>query len=144
MRLPLLYAMSWPERIYTDWKKFDLVEAGDLTFRAPDREKYPCMELAYTAGRAGGTMPAVLSAANEQAVALFLAEQIKFVDIPTAIERVCDKHREDFQQHPSLDDIVAADLWARAATIEIAEQVNPVTIPMGTTAAATTTPSDIW
>jgi 1-deoxy-D-xylulose-5-phosphate reductoisomerase len=128
MRLPLLYAMSWPERIYTDWEKFDLVKAGDLTFRAPDRQKYPCMDLAYTAGRAGGSMPAVLSAANEQAVALFLEEKIQFLDIPKVIEKVCDKHRADNQLAPSLDDILAADLWARKMVVEFTQQVETVLI----------------
>jgi 1-deoxy-D-xylulose-5-phosphate reductoisomerase len=87
MRLPLLYALSWPERIHTDWERLDLVKAGDLTFREPDHEKYPCMQLAYAAGRAGGSMPAVLNAANEQAVALFLEEKIQFLDIPKLIEK---------------------------------------------------------
>ncbi|WP_310481321.1 1-deoxy-D-xylulose-5-phosphate reductoisomerase [Chamaesiphon sp. VAR_48_metabat_403] len=122
MRLPLLYALSWPDRIYTNWEKFDLVKAGDLTFRAPDREKYPCIGLAYAAGEAGGSMPAVLNAANEQAVALFLAEQIQFLDIPKTIERVCDKHRDDFTATPSLDDILNADRWARQMAIELNQQ----------------------
>jgi 1-deoxy-D-xylulose-5-phosphate reductoisomerase len=115
MRLPLLYAMSWPDRLPTNWEKFDLVKAGDLTFRAPDRAKYPCIDLAYAAGRAGGSMPAVLNAANEQAVALFLAEKIHFLDIPRLIEQVCDRHRVDFHPSPSLEDIIAADEWARQA-----------------------------
>jgi 1-deoxy-D-xylulose-5-phosphate reductoisomerase len=118
MRLPLLYALSWPDRIQTDWKKFDLVTAGDLTFRAPDRQKYPCIDLAYAAGKAGGSMPAVLNGANEQAVALFLAEKIHFLDIPKVIEKVCDKHRNDFTLTPSLDDILAADIWARQMVLE--------------------------
>lgn len=118
MRLPLLYALSWPDRIHTDWKKFDLVTAGDLTFRAPDRQKYPCIDLAYAAGKAGGSMPAVLNGANEQAVALFLAEKIHFIDIPKVIEKVCDKHRADFTSTPSLDDILAADSWARQMVCE--------------------------
>ena len=113
MRLPLLYALSYPERIYTDWERLDLVKAGNLTFKAPDHHKYPCMQLAYTAGRAGGSMPAVLNAANEQAVALFLDEKIEFLDIPRCIERVCDRHKTDNCTNPSLDDIVAADGWAR-------------------------------
>jgi len=113
MRLPLLYALSWPERIYTDWKPFDLVKAGDLTFREPDHEKYPCMQLAYAAGRAGGSMPAVLNAANEQAVSLFLEEKIQFLDIPKLIEKTCDKHQQDNCASPGLDDILAADKWAR-------------------------------
>jgi 1-deoxy-D-xylulose-5-phosphate reductoisomerase len=119
MRLPLLYALSWPDRISTDWKKFDLVTAGDLTFRAPDRVKYPCIDLAYAAGKAGGSMPAVLNGANEQAVALFLDEKIHFLDIPKVIEKVCDKHRNDFTKTPSLDDILAADIWARQMVLEL-------------------------
>ncbi len=128
MRLPLLYAMSWPERIYTNWEPFDLVKAGDLTFRAPDRDKYPCIELAYAAGRAGGSMPAVLNAANEQAVALFLAEKIGFLDIPKVIEKVCDKHRADNNLTPSLDDILAADIWARKMVVELSQQVVTQTL----------------
>ena len=113
MRLPLLYALSWPERIYTDWEQLDLVKAGSLTFKEPDHQKYPCMKLAYTVGRAGGSMPAVLNAANEQAVALFLAEKIGFLDIPRLIEYVCDRHQADNCPQPSLEDIIAADQWAR-------------------------------
>lgn len=113
MRLPLLYALSYPDRIATDWERLDLVKAGSLTFREPDHHKYPCMNLAYAAGRAGGTMPAVLNAANEQAVALFLEEKIQFLDIPRLIEQVCDRHQADNQSSPTLEDILAADRWAR-------------------------------
>jgi 1-deoxy-D-xylulose-5-phosphate reductoisomerase len=117
MRLPLLYALSWPERIYTDWQQLDLVKAGDLTFREPDHQKYPCMQLAYAAGRAGGLMPAVLNAANEQVVALFLSEKIGFLDIPRLIETVCDRFTSQNTSNPSLDDIIAADRWARQAVL---------------------------
>jgi 1-deoxy-D-xylulose-5-phosphate reductoisomerase len=120
MKLPLLYCLSWPERLDTPWPRLDLTAVGQLTFRAPDREKYPCMELAYAAGRAGGTMPAVLNAANEQAVALFLEEAIPFLAIPELIERVCDRHRVDHHGTPSLDDVLAVDGWARQATREAA------------------------
>ncbi|CCI34839.1 MAG: 1-deoxy-D-xylulose-5-phosphate reductoisomerase [Microcystis sp.] len=113
MRLPLLYALSWPERIYTDWEPLNLVKAGSLTFKEPDHQKYPCMGLAYAAGRAGGAMPAVLNAANEQAVALFLEEKISFLDIPRVIEKVCDHFTIHNSSTPSLDDILAADNWAR-------------------------------
>lgn len=113
MRLPLLYALSWPERIYTDWEPLNLVKAGSLTFKEPDHQKYPCMGLAYAAGRAGGAMPAVLNAANEQAVALFLEEKISFLDIPRVIEKVCDLFTIHNSSTPSLDDILAADNWAR-------------------------------
>lgn len=127
MRLPLLYALSWPERIYTDWEPLNLVKSGDLTFREPDHQKYPCMQLAYTAGRAGGSMPAVLNAANEEAVALFLDEKIEFLDIPRLIERTCNKHQADNCANPSLDDIIAADKWARqealAGTKELGDRL---------------------
>ncbi len=118
MRLPLLYALSYPERIYTDWEQLDLVKAGDLTFREPDHKKYPCMQLAYAVGKAGGLMPAVLNAANEQAVALFLAEKIEFLDIPRLIENVCDRFTTQNTQYPSLEDILEADQWARRAVLE--------------------------
>ncbi|WP_319418945.1 1-deoxy-D-xylulose-5-phosphate reductoisomerase [Pleurocapsa sp. FMAR1] len=118
MRLPLLYALSWPERIFTEWEQLDLVKAGDLTFREPDHKKYPCMQLAYAAGRAGGLMPAVLNAANEQAVALFLSEKIDFLNIPRLIEQVCDRFGTQNTAQPNLDDILAADRWARQAILD--------------------------
>jgi 1-deoxy-D-xylulose-5-phosphate reductoisomerase len=127
MRLPLLYALSYPERIATDWQRLDLLKCGDLTFRAPDHHKYPCMQLAYAAGRAGGSMPAVLNAANEQAVDLFLREQIGFLDIPRLIEQVCDRHQSQNHSEPSLDDIIAADQWAREAVLT-ASQAPSVTL----------------
>jgi 1-deoxy-D-xylulose-5-phosphate reductoisomerase len=124
MRLPLLYALSWPERIYTDWEPLDLVKAGDLTFREPDHQKYPCMKLAYGAGRAGGAMPAVLNAANEQAVALFLAEKIRFLDIPKLIETASDRFTAKNQTTPTLDDIIAADCWARQEVLAASKELN--------------------
>lgn len=124
MRLPILYAMSWPERIYTNWERLDLVKAGNLTFKAPDDQKYPCMSLAYAAGRAGGSMPAVLNAANEQAVALFLEEKIEFLDIPRVIELTCDHHRIDNRQEPTLEDIIEADRWARQEVIAASEKLG--------------------
>ncbi|HEY9749008.1 MAG TPA: 1-deoxy-D-xylulose-5-phosphate reductoisomerase [Allocoleopsis sp.] len=124
MRLPLLYALSWPDRIYTNWERLDLVKAGDLTFRAPDHQKYPCMQLAYAAGRAGGSMPAVLNAANEQAVALFLDEKIRFLDLPRLIETACDRYQAQNSSTPTLEDIVAADQWARQAVLQATEEIN--------------------
>ena len=133
MRLPLLYALSWPERIYTNWERLNLVKSGDLTFREPDHQKYPCMRLAYAAGRAGGSMPAVLNAANEQVVALFLDEKIQFLDIPKCIEFVCDRHQHDNQQNPTLDDILNADQWARKEVFAALEKVatRPQIISVG-------------
>jgi 1-deoxy-D-xylulose-5-phosphate reductoisomerase len=88
------------------------------------------MQLAYAAGRAGGSMPAVLNAANEQAVALFLQEKIQFLDIPKLIEKACDKHQADNCASPGLDDILAADRWARqevlADSIELGDRILSV------------------
>jgi 1-deoxy-D-xylulose-5-phosphate reductoisomerase len=125
MRLPILYCLSWPERLETPWRRLDLTEVGQLTFRAPDQAKYPCMGLAYAAGRAGGTMPAVLNAANEQAVALFLEERIPFLDIPRLIEAVCERHAGELRRDPSLDDVLAIDAWARRTTRELAATPSP-------------------
>lgn len=130
MRLPLLYALSWPERISTDWERLDLVKAGDLTFQEPDHQKYPCMQIAYAAGRAGGAMPAVLNAANEQAVALFLDEKIRFLEIPRLIEQVCDRFQSQNLTHPSLEDILAADQWARQTLQEASQQEQPSIISL--------------
>jgi 1-deoxy-D-xylulose-5-phosphate reductoisomerase len=124
MRLPLLYALSYPERLPTNWEPLDLVKAGDLTFRTPDHEKYPCMQLAYAAGRAGGAMPAVLNAANEQAVALFLDEKIQFLDIPRVIETACDRYPASNHATPSLEDILSADQWARQAVLSASEELQ--------------------
>ena len=118
MKLPILYCLSWPERLETPWRRLNLAEVGELTFRAPDTKKYPCMKLAYAAGRAGGTMPAVLNAANEEAVAQFLEERIHFLDIPEVIEAACERHKPDLQTQPQLDDVLAVDAWARKAVQE--------------------------
>ncbi len=123
MRLPLLYALSWPDRLYTDWQPLDLVKVANLTFKAPDHHKYPCMSLAYAAGRAAGSMPAVLNAANEQAVALFLEEKIAFLDIPRLIENVCDRFSADNSANPSLEDILTADQWARTEVLKISQSL---------------------
>jgi 1-deoxy-D-xylulose-5-phosphate reductoisomerase len=119
MRLPLLYALSWPERIATNWEPLDLVKSGDLTFRKPDHEKYPCMQLAYAVGRAGGCMPAI-----------FLDEKITFLEIPRVIEKVCDRFQSQNTSSPTLEDILAADDWARRAVLE-ASQTTTTTVSIG-------------
>ncbi|MEM6447295.1 MAG: 1-deoxy-D-xylulose-5-phosphate reductoisomerase [Cyanobacteria bacterium P01_D01_bin.123] len=126
MHLPILYSLSWPERLYANWEPLDLIKLSSLTFKAPDHRKYPCMNLAYAAGRAGGTMPAVLNAANEAAVGLFLEEKIGFLDIPRLLEAVCEGH--DTIATPTLPDIVSADAWARQAVRDRADKRQPVTI----------------
>jgi 1-deoxy-D-xylulose-5-phosphate reductoisomerase len=84
--------------------------------------------LAYAAGRAGGTMPAVLNGANEQAVALFLDEKIPFLAIPQLIEQVCDRHSADNNQKPALADIIAMDVWARQAVLEASQKLSLATV----------------
>ena len=129
MKLPILCCLSWPERIETPWRRLDLTEVGSLTFRQPEASRYPCMALAYAAGRAGGTMPAVLNAANEQAVALFLEERIHFLDIPRLIERICERHVVDLSSDPSLDTVLQVDAWAREAVREAAGRQEPHLLP---------------
>ena len=116
MRLPILYTMSWPERVNCSevtWPRLDFTKMGDLTFRSPDHDKYPAMALAYAAGRAGGTMTGVLSAANEQAVEYFLDEKIGYLEIMEVVEAACEAHKADFVEAPSLEEIVFYDQWAR-------------------------------
>lgn len=124
MRLPLLYSLSYPDRVPTTWERLDLVKLGTLTFREPDHDKYPCMALAYAAGRAGGCMPAVLNAANEQAVALFLEEKIRFLDIPRLIEETCDRYTTQNRSTPTLEEILAADEWARQTVVSASQLVE--------------------
>ena len=118
MKLPILYALSWPERFNTNWKRLNLTEIGELTFRKPDNLKYPCMKLAYSAGIQSGTMPAVLNAANEISVEQFLKEKISFQEIPKFIERTCEMHLKDHNKCPILEDILSVDNWARSFVIE--------------------------
>ncbi len=118
MKLPILYCMSWPSRLETPWKRLSLKEVGQLTFNSPDTEKYPCMQLAYSVGRVGGTMPAVLNAANEEAVAQFLEEKIHFLEIPKLIEATCENHKKDLKSQPNLEEVLFVDSWARNAVRE--------------------------
>jgi 1-deoxy-D-xylulose-5-phosphate reductoisomerase len=116
MRLPIQYALLYPERPASPWPRLDLTQAGSLTFEAPCPERFPCLELAYRAAEAGGTLPAVMSAANEEVVGQFLAGKIGFGEIPERIRRVMDAHEND--PSPSLEDVLRADAWARQAARE--------------------------
>ncbi|KAG2678912.1 hypothetical protein I3760_11G025900 [Carya illinoinensis] len=132
MRLPILYTMSWPDRIYCSevtWPRLDLCKLGSLTFKAPDNVKYPSMDLAYAAGRAGGTMTGVLSAANEKAVEMFIDEKIGYLDIFKVVERTCEKHREELVVSPSLEEIIHYDLWARKYAASVLETSNLRPVP---------------
>jgi len=111
MRVPISYALSYPERIENDLPIFDLCEIGTLTFSEPDYRKFPCLELAYNAAKEGGTMPAVLNAADELAVDAFLKQKIKFTDIPLVISKVMNRHSSE--NYTKEEEIIDVDKWAR-------------------------------
>lgn len=111
MRHPIQYALTYPERLPAPVERLDLTAVAKLEFYPPDTVKFPCLRLAYDALRAGGTLPAVLNAANEEAVAAFLDERLRFVDIPAVIETTLARH--DGRPTAHLETILAADDWAR-------------------------------
>lgn len=111
MRTPIQYALTYPERAAVAWGSLSLAQAGALTFEPPDLERFPCLSLAYQAGRAGGTAPAVLSAANEVAVEAFLNRHIGFFDIVTCVESVLQAHT--VTKASDLESVLDADRWAR-------------------------------
>jgi 1-deoxy-D-xylulose-5-phosphate reductoisomerase len=119
MRLPIQYALTYPDRIANSgFPALDWNNLKSLTFEPPDTDRFPCLELAIAAGRAGGTAPAALCGADEMAVVLFLAGRIGFMDIPRLIRQVMAKHR--IKTHPLLEDILAADKWAREQVLALA------------------------
>lgn len=111
MRTPIAYGMSWPERIEAGVESLDLFDIARLDFQPADEKNFPCLRLAKEAFAAGGTMPAVMNAANEVAVDAFLREKIAFTAISTLIERVMASHQ--LQKADTLDAILSADEWAR-------------------------------
>lgn len=117
MRLPIQYALSWPERYPYSFEQLDLVKAGTLTFEAPDMEAFPSLKLAVECGKAGGTLPCAFNAANEEAVYAFLADRIKYLDIPYITAKVTELHKNVLR--PAIEDIEAADAAARLAAIDI-------------------------
>jgi 1-deoxy-D-xylulose-5-phosphate reductoisomerase len=122
MRIPIAYALTYPERINNDIESLNLLKTEKLEFLKPDIIKFPCLRLACEAGLCGGTAPAVLNAANEIAVAAFLAREIKFVDLPRIIDKVLTAHICTID--PSLEAILNADSWARIKTKEILERIT--------------------
>ncbi|MFO1377592.1 MAG: 1-deoxy-D-xylulose-5-phosphate reductoisomerase [Steroidobacteraceae bacterium] len=113
MRTPIAQALAWPDRIDSGVESLDLVGLGRLDFETPDLERFPCLRLARTAALTGGTAPAALNAANEVAVAAFLAGQLNFPGIPAVIEGVLDVH--ETTPVTSIDDVLSADARARDA-----------------------------
>ena len=113
MRLPIQYALSWPERYPYAFDQLDLVKYGTLTFEAPDLEAFPSLAIAIECGKAGGTLPCAFNAANEEAVNAFLEGKIKYLDIPYITTSVTQAHHNVLV--PTLEDIEAADAAARVA-----------------------------
>lgn len=122
MRIPIAYALSYPERLRRSGPFLDLLKVGRFDFFCPDLKKFPSLKLAYDAGRAGGTMPAVLNAANEVAVTLFLKEAVRFTDMPKLIGEVLSCHQ--MKGTPDIHDILEADRWARERANKIAERMS--------------------
>jgi 1-deoxy-D-xylulose-5-phosphate reductoisomerase len=120
MRTPIAYALAYPERIDSGVAPLDLFQIAKLDFVAPDFVRFPCLSLAYQALRAGGTVPALLNAANEVAVAAFLDRKIAFLDIPRLIESVLASVAR--QEVNALQDVLDADAAARAAALEWIKQ----------------------
>ncbi len=111
MKMPILYALTYPQRQEGTCKALSLSEQACLTFEAPRWDDFPALRLGFEAGRAGGTMPVVLNGVNEVAVAAFLKGQISFTDITLYVEKIMARH--DKKEGEDLETILAADLWAR-------------------------------
>jgi len=112
MCLPIQYALTYPERSRSERVQTNLAKLGTLTFEEPDVERFPALSLARRAGEVGGTLPAVLNAANEVAVEAFVNRKINFPEIPELVGRTMARH--ELVEHPNLDEILHADRWARA------------------------------
>jgi 1-deoxy-D-xylulose-5-phosphate reductoisomerase len=125
MHLPIAIALGYPDRIPGVVEAPDLAAIGQLTFEALDEQRFPAVALAREAGERGGTAPAVLNAANEQAVALFLQERIGFTDIVDLVRRAIAEAPAAGPM--SLDSLLSADRWARARVLELAETGSPRT-----------------
>jgi 1-deoxy-D-xylulose-5-phosphate reductoisomerase len=111
MRIPISYALSFPQRLRLNMPPLDLPQCGALTFLSPDANRFPCLQLAYRSIEIGETMPAVLNAANEVAVNAFLEGSLKFTEIPMLLRRVMEEH--DIKKVQTTEDILRADHWAR-------------------------------
>ncbi len=112
MCLPIQYALTYPERARSDRVQTSLAKLGSLTFEEPDEERFPALRLARRAGEVGGTLPAVLNAANEIAVEAFVQRRINFPQITETVRRTMERHQ--VVSHPTLEQILEADTWARS------------------------------
>ncbi len=121
MRVPIAYALAYPERLKLDLPTLDLFSVQTLTFQEPDLGRYPCLDLAFNACKAGGTMPAVLNASNEVAVQAFLDKRIPFLGIARLVDKVMQEH--ELAPATELEAILAADTWARRRAEEAIDSI---------------------
>ncbi len=119
MRIPISYALNYPERLPNTLPPLDLAQIGSLTFEPPDLKRFPCLRLGFEAIKMSGTMPAVLNAANEMTVEAFLNEKIHFVDIPVVIEETLQRHESRALVDGDIEVILDADRWAREMAASI-------------------------
>src|SRR4029078_9514530 len=113
MKFPIQYALLYPERVVAPFARLDLAKIRTLDFPPVDPERFPSVALAYAACRAGGSMPAVLNAANEVAVERFLAGELPVMGIVEMVERVLERHAGSVSEIASVDDALHWDAWAR-------------------------------
>jgi len=117
MKIPIQYALFYPNRNTNNFPRLELTKVGQLTFRKPNFSKFPCIKLAYQALEIGGTMPAVLNGANEIAVNAFLNNKIGFLSIPQIIQGTMKEHEAKY--NPNINDILNADYWARERALSL-------------------------
>ena len=112
MKVPIQYALTYPNHLSAPWERLDFTKLGDLSFQTPDFERFPCIKLAYKALEKMGTTPAVLNMANDYCVYKFLDEKIKFTDIPVIIESAMNNHQ--WTENPNLDYLKELDFWTES------------------------------
>ncbi|MBT8407738.1 MAG: 1-deoxy-D-xylulose-5-phosphate reductoisomerase, partial [Deltaproteobacteria bacterium] len=122
MRIPIAYALGYPERLELDLPPLDFFSVKTLTFQEPDLHRFPCLDLAFAACKAGGTVPAVLNASNEVAVQAFLDNRIPFNGIPRTVNQVMQEHALD--PAAELEVLLEADSWARKRAEEIIDSIR--------------------
>ncbi len=118
MKLPIQYALGYPQRLPADFPRFHFAQFPNLTFEAPDKETFRCLQLAYDAMSEGGSLPCVMNAANEIAVALFLQDKIGYLEIAQLVESVMKHHT--LIENPTLNDLFQTDHWSREAAMRLA------------------------
>jgi len=111
MKIPILYALAYPERLPLNLPALELTKIGSLSFQEPDFTRFPCLRYAYQAGEEGGSMPIVLNASNEVAVEFFLKRRIRFTDIQDTIEKTLNRHQ--IRKISSIEEVLEIDKWAR-------------------------------